>query len=195
MAGTIPPPALNGNAGRYVTLSNGEIIDTEEIGSGYVVAQSTTNTAPELVEPSKVSREIVEREEFVARQELTVKVNTTTDSKDIVNSVVREIAEELAHLKFERKKAARDGKNTANYTISRIQSLRSLADLLLKRMENARAEELDLRSPRFREVLKLWMEFVYDSMVKVQVSDDVIDLVFKQIEADMKDWELRIIGR
>jgi hypothetical protein len=192
MAGTIPPPGVNGE--KYITLSNGEVIDTEEIGTDYIVGAAKEDTIPELVDPHKISKDVLEREEFVSRQELTVKTSGGYDAKDLITTVVKEIAEELSNLKYERKRAAREGKNTANYTISRVTALRQLADLLLKRLENARAEELDLKSPRFREVLKLWMEFVYESMVKVQVSDQVIDLVFRQIEADMKDWEQRVVN-
>lgn len=192
MAGTIPPPGVNGE--KYITLSNGEVIDTEEIGTDYIVGAAKEETIPELLDPTKISKDVLEREEFVSRQELTVKTSGGYDAKELITTVIKEIAEELSNLKYERKRAAREGKNTANYTISRVTALRQLADLLLKRLENARAEELDLKSPRFRQVLKLWMEFVYESMVKVQVSDQVIDLVFRQIEADMKDWEQRVVN-
>lgn len=192
MAGTIPPPGVNGE--KYITLSNGEVIDTDEIGTDYIVGAAKEETIPELLDPTKISKDVLEREEFVSRQELTVKTSGGYDAKELITTVVKEIAEELSNLKYERKRAAREGKNTANYTISRVTALRQLADLLLKRLENARAEELDLKSPRFRQVLKLWMEFVYESMVKVQVSDQVIDLVFRQIEADMKDWEQRVVN-
>lgn len=193
MAGTIPPPSLDPN--KFVKLANGEVINTEDIGTDYIVHQEPPVTVPEFVEATKLSKELAEREDFISRQELILKSQTVQDPKDLVSSVVREIAEELANLKWERKKAAKEGKNTANYSISRISALRQLADLLLKRMENARAEELDLKSPRFREVLKLWMEFVYEAMVKVEVSDQIIDLVFRQIEADMKDWEQKVLVR
>lgn len=182
--------------GKVITFPSGETISASEIGADYVVGQSTSAiTAPELIDPSEVSKEYREREEWVQKQELLVRVNQGRPASDLVDQVVKEIVEELAHLKFERKKAAKDGKNTANYTISRIASLRQLADVLIKRMENARAEQLDLRSPRFKEVLKLWMEFVYESMVKVSVPEHMIDLVFRQIEADIKDWEQKLLTR
>ena len=180
--------------GKILIFPTGESMSTSEIGTDYVVGQGQLVPTPELVDPSDVSKELRDREDFVQRQELLARVNNGNSPIDIVDTVIKEIAEELSHLKFERKKAARDGKNTSNYTISRIASLRQLADVLMKRMENARAEQLDLKSSRFREVLKLWMEFVYESMVKVGVSEQEIDLVFRQIEADMKDWEQKILS-
>ena len=185
----------NKTPGKIITFPGGETVDPAELGADYIVSQGGSFETHEVTHLSDLAREYREREDYVSKQELSIKINAGSPIPDLVDSVIKEIGEELAHLKYERKKAARDGKNTANYTISRISSLRSLSDVLMKRMENARAEELDLKSPRFREVMKLWMEFVYESLTKVGVSDQVIDLVFKQMEADMKDWELRIINR
>jgi len=180
--------------GKILTFPSGESINPDDLGADYVLAQGTHITTAELVNPQDISKDFREREEYVAKSELLVKVNEKYSAVDLVEQVIKEITEELAHLKYERRKAAKEGKNTVNYTISRISSLRQLADVLMKRIENARAEQLDLKSPRFREVLKLWMEFIYDSMVKVEVSEQVIDLVFRQIEADIKDWEQKVIN-
>lgn len=180
--------------GKVLTFPSGESINPDDLGADYIVGQGHQSSVAELVNPQEISKDFRDREEYVSRQELLVKVNEKLPAVDLVEQVIKEISEELAHLKYERRKAAKEGKNTANYTISRISSLRSLADVLMKRMENARAEQLDLKSPRFREVLKLWMEFVYESMVKVEVPEQIIDLVFKQIEADIKDWEQKIIN-
>lgn len=180
--------------GKILIFPSGESLDPSEIGADYIVSQGKEVPTAELVDPADVSKEVREREDFVARQELLIRVHNGSSPVELIDTVIKEITEELSHLKYERKKAARDGKNTSNYTISRIASLRQLADVLTKRMESARAEQLDLKSPRFREVLKLWMEFVYESMVKVGVEDQWIDLVFRQIEADMLDWEQKILA-
>jgi hypothetical protein len=36
------------------------------------------------------------------------------------------------------------------------------------------------------------MEFVYSSMSKSDLPESTIDVVFKQMEADMEDWEKRL---
>jgi hypothetical protein len=111
----------------------------------------------------------------------------------LIDSVIKEIAEELSHLKYERQKAAKEGKNTSGYTINRISSLRQLAEVLNKRMDNARAEQIDLKSPRFKQILRMWMEFVYECMQKAELPEHLVDLVFKQMEADMINLERKII--
>lgn len=179
--------------GKIISFPNGESVTAEDIGSSYVVAAApSTVTVPQVIDPSDTAKELRDREDFVSRQPLTRAISDRLPTTDVVDHLVKEIVEEVSHLKYERQKAVREGRNPTNITVSRISSLRQLADVLLKRMENARAEQLNLRSPRFREVLKLWMEFVYDSMQKTNVPDEVIDLVFKQMEADMVDWEKRL---
>ncbi len=178
--------------GVLLTFPSGKTIGSEDIGVSYLVGQSGHVPTSEIVDPREIERDVRDREAFIQKQELLQAVGQKAPVSEVVDLVLKEIAEELSHLKFERKKATQEGKNTANYTISRVAALRQLADVLLKRQENARAERLDLKSPEFKKVLKLWMEFIYESMVKVSVNENTIDIVFKQMEADMSDWERKL---
>lgn len=181
-------------SGKIITFPNGDRVDTEELGSDYVLDQSGSIPTPEVVDSHAISREFRERESFVANQELVKSLNANAPVSDLVNLVLREIGEELSHLKYERQKAAKEGKNTANYTISRIASLKQLSDALAKRLESMKHDEFDLKNPKFKQVLRIWMEFLYESMKKCDVQEQVIDLVFRQIEADMIDFERRVIS-
>ena len=178
--------------GKLLSFPGGKEVNTKEVGTDYVVGQSGAIPTSELIDPQANDRELRKREQFVQNQALVKNIDTKAPISDIIDSVLAEIAEELSHLKYERKKAAEDGKNTANYTISRIASLRQLADILQKRQENSRAERLDLKSPKFKQILHLWMEFVYESMTKSEIPETTIDVVFKQIEADMTEWEKKL---
>lgn len=185
----------SGKPGQVLVFPNGEKLDPNEVGITYVEgsASSGISATAEIVDVKALAQEARDREDFVSKQELVRVVREKLPASDIIDELVKEISEELAHLKFERKKAAREGKNTASISISRVASLRSLAEVLMKRLENARAEQLNLKSPRFREILHLWMEFLHESMKKAEVEDQVIDLVFRQMEADMVDWEKRVL--
>jgi hypothetical protein len=180
------------SSGKLISFPNGEKIPVSEMGMDYVVDQSGMVPTPEVIDPQSINREYREREVYVESQALTQAALVRAPVAEIVDTVINEIIEELGHLKFERRKAAKEGKNTANYTISRIQSLRQLSDVLLKKLDSVKSDGVDVKSPKFKAVLRLWMEFVYDSMQKCGISDDLIDLVFKQIEADMKDWEQKL---
>ncbi len=179
-------------AGNVLIFPGGKKTTPAEIGAPYVLGQSGHVPTPDVIDPSDIDRDIRDREAYVKKQELVQALEAKAPLPEISDLLQKEIAEELAHLKWERRKATQDGKNTANYTISRIASLRQLSDIILKRQENARAERLDLKGPEFKRVLRLWMEFVYEAMAKVSVDESTIDTVFKQMQADMADWEKKL---
>lgn len=178
--------------GNVIVFPGGKTLSPQQIGAGYVVGPSGNVPVIDVVDAREIRRELRERESYVSGQELVRAIEDKAPVADIIDEVLKEIAEELSHLKYERRKAAADGKNTANYTVSRIASLRSLADILQKRMENARQERLDFSSPQFKKVLHLWMTYWYDSMVQAGLNEGTVDSVFKIVESNMKDWEKKV---
>lgn len=167
---------------------------SSQIGADYVLGPTKDNaSAPEIISQESIDKELRDRENFVSNQSLVQSIKRKESNLNLIDAVIGEIAEELAHLKYERVKAAKEGKNTSGYTINRISSLRQLSEVLTKRIDSARSEQIDLKSPRFKTILKLWMEFVYMSMQKAELPEHEIDLVFKQMEADMVNLEKRIL--
>lgn len=176
-----------------IVFPGGKKVDPSKVGADYVVRQAGDVPTPELVDPSEASEELRVRKKYVGDQELVRASKDHATTGEMMDLLVQEIAEELAHLKYERRKAAREGKNTANYSVGRMNSLQKLAELLLKRREADRDEELDLRSPRFQAVFKVWMEFFNEAMDKVGIDQKIVDLVFQQMKADMVDWEKKMV--
>lgn len=176
-----------------VVFPGGKKVDPDEVGAEYVIRQTGDVPTPEVVDPGEVAEEVRARKRYVEGQELVQAAKGDSTTGQVVDLLVLEIAEELGHLKWERREAAKNGKNTANYSIGRMNSLKNLAELLLKRREADRDEELDLKSPRFQAVFKIWMEFFSDSMEKAGVEPKVIDLVFQQMKANMVDWEKKMV--
>jgi hypothetical protein len=185
-------PPREGEDSKLLIFPGGRKVDPDGVGADYIVNQAGIVPTPEIIDPAAVEREIRERVKYVNQQELVKAVKEGASTAATIDLLLLEIAEELGHLKFERRKATKNGKNTLNYTLSRITSLKNLADLLLKRKEAALAERLDLKSPRFQKIFEIWMEFFYESMEKCQIENKVIDLVFQQMKADMKDWEKKM---
>ncbi len=179
-------------SGKLIVLPGGKDLDPKEIGADYVLGPTGHIPTPDIVDPVAGDRELRERTKYVKGQELVSLASRNAPTSEMVDSVLLEIAEELSHLKFERRKASRDGKNTAQYTVNRIAGLKALTELLLKRKEAALAERLDLKSPRFQAIFKVWMDFFYEAMSKAGVESNVIDLVFQQMKADMMDWEKKM---
>lgn len=180
--------------GKIISFPDGKSVELAEIGSDdYVIKQAgdSSNTS-EVLDPIDIDKDLNDRTKYVINQELVKFTKQGSPIRQTVDVLLVEIAEELSHLKFERRKAAKEGKNTFNYTLGRINSLKSLAELLLKRKDSEKSGELDLKSSKFQLVFKIWMEFLYESMEKVGVDSKEIDLVFQQMKADMVDMEKRL---
>lgn len=179
--------------GKLITFPGGKKVDPKEVGlEDGVVTQVGDIPTPDILDPVNLDKELRDRTEYVKRQDLTQVITAKKSTIDTIDVVLVEIAEELAHLKFERRKAAKEGKNTANYTIGRINSLGRLAELLLKKKESMMQEELDLKSSRFQAVFRVWMEFFHDAMEKSGITPELIDVIFQQMKADMVDWERKM---
>lgn len=192
-----PPDDEEASKGRkqspkLLVFPGGKSVNPRDTGADYVLGQSGPVQTPDIVDPRTVDRELLERQAYVERQELVQSIRRGDATTDIIDHVLTEIAEELAHLKFERRKAAKEGKSTLQHTATRIASLRTLSETLFKRKEASLAERLDLKSPRFQAVFKVWMSFFHESMEKVGIPEEQIDLVFNQMKSDMVDWEKKM---
>lgn len=166
-------------------------MDPDDMGTPFVVGASGQIPTGELLDPATVKQELKERKIYVKDQPL-VKALTDGDPSKAMDTLLLEIGEEISHLKWERRKAAKDGKSTAPLTIARINGLRTLGEALIRRKEAAIAETLDLKSPRLQKIFKLWMQFFYEAMEKSDVPSEVINVVFQQMKADMVGWERRM---
>jgi hypothetical protein len=173
-----------------ILFPGGKAVDPADVGPGFVVGSSGQVPTGELLDPADIKRDLRDRVAYVKDQPL-VKVMAES-SAQAMDVLLVEIAEEISHLKWERRKAAKDGKNTAQYTVARINGLRSLAEALIRRKEAARAEHLDLKSPRLQKIFKIWMQLFYEAMEKSGVSSQDINVVFQQMKADLVGWEQRM---
>lgn len=175
--------------------SGGVIIPFPSNMDGYVVKtieKNKDNISSDIIDPIDIEQERKDRQDFIEKDSL-VKAVKSGDISIMIDEILNQIAEESAILKFERERCLSFGKSPIPQITNRIISLRQLVETIIKRQENARADQLDLSSERFKKVLHLWMQFVYDSMVKSGVSVETIDVVFRQIQADMIDWEKKIV--
>jgi len=191
---TKPPSDGDGGNGKnknIIVFPSGKTMDPKDMGADFVVGGSGQIPTGELLDPADVKRDLRDRVAFVKDQPL---VRNLTDgaSAQAMDTLLVEIAEEISHLKWERRKAAKDGKNTAQYTVARVNGLRALAETLIRRKEASIAENLDLKSPRLQKIFKIWMQFFYEAMEKSDVSSEIINVVFQQMKADMIGWEKRM---
>lgn len=163
--------------------------------SDYIIASVSGDDTevPEVIDQRSIELDESRRQSFHESALLTNLIETRSSPADIIDGIISEIAEELSHIKYERQKCIKEGRSTSSMSIKRIESLRTLADILIKKSDNFKTSNIDFRNPKFKAIVRLWMEFVYDAMQKVGLDEATIDMVFKQLESDMVDWEKKII--
>ena len=91
--------------GKIIKFPDGKSISSDEIGTDFVVDQGNHVPTLELLDPAALDKETRDRESYVKRQELVHATDRKAPTSEIVDIVLKEISEELAHLKFERRKA------------------------------------------------------------------------------------------
>lgn len=178
-----------------VSIPGKKVWDQTLGGSDYVIASVSGDTTdvPEVLDKKSIDLDISRRQIFHENSHLTTLIETRSTPAEIVDGIISEIAEELSHIKYERQRSIQEGRPSSAMSIKRIESLRTLADILIKKSDSFKSSSIDFRNPKFKAVIRLWMEFVYDAMQKVGVDDATIDMVFKQLETDIVDWEKKVM--
>ena len=184
------PPDDNEGKSNLIKFPSGETLDKKETGTEYIVGESGQIPTGDVLDPVDVKQDLRERIKFVKSQQLVKSI--AEGSENTMEVLLLEIAEEISHLKWERRKASKDGKNTAAYTIGRINGLRSLAETIIRKKESDTSDNFDLKSPKMRKLFEIWMSTFYESMEKSGVNREIIDVVFQQIKADMLTIEQRM---
>jgi hypothetical protein len=184
------PNNKNGN-GHLIVFPGGKTMDPKDVGAEFVVGGSGQVPTGELLDPADVKASLRDRVSYVKSQPL-VRALAEGAPSVAMDMLLLEIAEEISHLKWERREAAKNGRSTAQHTVARVNGLRALAETLIRRKEAAIAENLDLKSPRLQKIFKVWMQFFYEAMEKSDVPPEVINVVFQQMKADMIGWEGRM---
>lgn len=178
---------------KVIIFPGNKSVKPSDVGADYIVSQSNHVPVADIIDPHEDKERLRKHADYVKKQELVVSAKSGGSSSEMMSLLIVEIAEELSHLKYERKMAVKEGRNIANLSKGRTKSLKELADLLIKQREASRSDELDLKSPRFQEVFKVWMEFFSDAMEQSGVSQEKVDLVFQNMKANMIDWEKKMV--
>lgn len=170
-----------------------ESVDPKEVGiDSYYAMPVGSVPQGELMDPRAIAMELQERREYVDGQSLVIISKEGAPTASTIDAILVEIAEEMAHLKWERRNLAKKGKSTAQLTIARVTGLKQLTDILIKRKETSLNERISMKDPRIQKLLEMFMEMFYSACEKCSVSPEVIDLIFSQIKTDMVDWETKM---
>ena len=106
------------NNGKLLSFPGGKKVDPTDIGVGaFIIGPAGHVPTPELQDPTDIDRDVRNRTHYVNNQELVKVVEQKGSTSELMDVLLKEIAEETAHLKYERDKAIKDGKSSANFNI------------------------------------------------------------------------------
>ena len=128
---------------------------------------------------------------FFAADPLLQQVDSGVESDDILHYVMRGFAQESASLEFERQEAERNGKETSQLSIRRINALKALGETWIKRKEQLSGKTIDLAHPAFVLLFDFMLETFRESMLQGSVPRDQAETVFARLAERMDEdtWE------
>lgn len=106
-------------------------------------------------------------------------------SEDLLDSIIRAMAEEAATLEFERLEAERLGADPTANSIKRARVLKSTADILIKRKMALQSGLIDLDSPPFQALFAYLLETFKSSMESAGCRKEQIEITFSSLVRDL----------
>lgn len=186
---------------RDITQSRDTILDSDEIimVSGKPVtmnkAPGRKKKAPPPQAPAPVSTTVAQlqaaKQAFLDNDPLLKQIDDGVDAEDVLYLVMRGFAQESASLEWERTEAERNGTETSQLSIRRINALKALGETWIKRKEQLAGKTIDMASPAFHRLFKFMTETFREALVNGNVPRDQIEVVFSRLSQRMSDetWE------
>lgn len=131
------------------------------------------------------------KQETIGKDSVLQAVRTNPEDPGVLHQVVLALGEEAASLGFERSEAEREGRETSNISVRRVNTLKALADTWLKRKDQVVTRGIDLGSPAFKALMQYILETFRETMDLSGVRPEMIETVFARLAKAMQDeWEV-----
>lgn len=171
-----------------------EILDTDEIcvkidGTAVTMSNNPGRKKTPSLRPvtPKVADLIRAKELFIEEDDLLDVVSKTPEKEEVLNYVIRGLAEEAASLGFERIEAEREGQPTSQISMRRVNALKAVGDSWLKRKEQVVNEGIDIDGMPFKKVFGHIMETFKEALQESGVRPEVVDIVFTHFSKKIDD--------
>ena len=138
-----------------------------------------------------VANLIASKAAFFESDDLLKQIAKGVDGDDVLHLVMMGFAQEAASLQFERIEAERQGKETSQLSIRRINALKAIGETWIKRKEQLAGKLIDLESPAFARLFSFILETFREVMQTASVPRDQAETVFVELSNRMGDdsWE------
>lgn len=143
--------------------------------------------------PVEVVEEIrQQKRDYLAEDNLLKLVRRGSNSFEVLDKLIEEIAEETASMKFDRTFNEGKSADTVKIAKQRALILKSIADLIVTKRELAQSEVLNLKGKKMQAVFKFLIGIVRDSLAQVEgINDEQKELFFIRLQKNLINFEDR----
>jgi hypothetical protein len=166
---------------------------------GMTVSEFDTNN---VVEPSQESAQQVESVNYedtviVAPQEPNEDLIALAISNDelpdtILKNVMLGMAEEAHAVKTYRREKSKEKKDVSNIALRISTILKQISETEIQNQAlKSGSGDLDLRSPKFREIIKMFLGIIADTFDEVKIPLEYKNMFFGAMQRNLDGWELK----
>jgi hypothetical protein len=113
-------------------------------------------------------------------------VKDNPDNDSIIDYLLVGVAEETAHLRVARKLSDEAGEDSSQLSWKRVQALKALAELLVKKKSDSEAV-LNIHSEAFRQSVQFLLKTFREALIDSSLSPEQIQVIFNQLSAKMSE--------
>lgn len=132
-----------------------------------------------------------EKASYLRNDELLNAIARDPDQEKVFDFLLLALAHEQSALGFLRARSESDGEPVSQLSIRRVNALKTMSDILFKRKEQKRSNNIDFESTSFRRLFKFMLETFKQSMVEADLSEGKVNQIFEKLADRMgtKEWE------
>lgn len=121
---------------------------------------------------------------------LTIKEDELPDA--VLKAVLLGLSEEQQALRDLRVKKHEEKKDTSHISLKRGTLLKYMSETLIQRQALVGGtSKLDLRSPKFREVIKMFLGIISETFDEIKIPPEYRDLFFQALASNLDGWEIK----
>ncbi|MFA6235072.1 MAG: hypothetical protein WC824_12940 [Bacteroidota bacterium] len=143
---------------------------------------------PPILPANDVVKELMKRKRDTVEDDPVLRAaRHDPEGPEVLNQILMALSEESACIRFDRLEAERNGADTGNHSMRRINALKALVDTWVKRKEQLGSKDVDLESPPVRMLIKFVFDTIREAMSSVGEQEEMIKTVFAKTAQMMGD--------
>jgi hypothetical protein len=167
-----------------------DIIDSSDLDTLVRSPEPLADLPPMENLPANLPDMAILSPEEVAEDQICIAVKDDEVPDTVLKAIVYGFAEEQASLKNLRTSKNKEGKDTSNISLKRGMLLKYMSETLLQKQALVGVTgDLDLHSPKFREVFKMFLETISDTFDEVKIPSEFKEIFFHALSKNLEGWE------